>query len=221
MISEEMLREAAKEANQMLTDSLPIDQSCTHEFSNNFQHKMKRIIRSEKHPTFYHSAKYVASFILILLVSTAFFLTFNVEARNKLWNWIITADTYGVTYIFKNKTAVEDIDTDYYISKLPAGYQEKERFDDFVVYSNADGQTICFLYSTSSDKGVTWLSLEDMQRKSITFNNYEADLYTALNPEDDSVIIWIDPDTSILFYISGCLSAEELIILANSIVPIQ
>lgn len=219
MISEEVLREATKETDQIITDSLPADEFCSHEFSKNFQNKMKRVARKGNHPALYRYSKHVASFFLILLVGVASFLTFNVEARNKLWNWIITADTYGVTYIFKNRTGVEDIDTDYYLSELPAGYQEKERFDDFVVYSNADGETICFAYETSSDKGVSWVSLEDVQREIITFNDYEADLYTALNPKDDSAIIWIDPDTNILFYISGCLSAEELIDLANSVAP--
>lgn len=221
MISEEVLREATKEANQIITDSLPSKEFCSHEFSKHFQNKMKSIARKGNHPTLYRCAKYVASFFLILSVGIASFLTFNVEARNKLWNWIITADTYGVTYIFQNRTGVEDIDTDYYLSKLPAGYQEKERFDDFIVYSNTNNETICFMYDTDSTKGVFWISLEDTKKEIISFNDSEADLYTPLNPRDDSALVWIDPDTDIVFYISGCLSAEELIDLANSVAPAQ
>ena len=42
MISEEMLKKAAAEADQAIRDSLPAPAECEHEFSPSFQRKMRR-----------------------------------------------------------------------------------------------------------------------------------------------------------------------------------
>ena len=44
MITDEMLRAAASEADQAILDSLPLLQECDHQFSPQFERKMKRVI---------------------------------------------------------------------------------------------------------------------------------------------------------------------------------
>ena len=53
MISEEMLKKAAAEAEQAIRDSLPAPAACKHEFSPSFQRKMRRAFRKAKHPIIY------------------------------------------------------------------------------------------------------------------------------------------------------------------------
>ena len=53
MISEEMLKKAAAEAEQAIRDSLPAPAECEHEFSPSFQRKMRRTFRKAKHPIIY------------------------------------------------------------------------------------------------------------------------------------------------------------------------
>lgn len=65
MISEEMLKKAAAEAEQAIRDSLPAPAACKHEFSPSFQRKMRRAFRKAKHPIIYKFPKYVLERTLI------------------------------------------------------------------------------------------------------------------------------------------------------------
>lgn len=53
MISEEMIKNAATEADQAIRDSLPAPAECEHEFSPLFQRKMCQAFRMVKHPVIY------------------------------------------------------------------------------------------------------------------------------------------------------------------------
>ena len=53
MISEEMIKNAATEADQAIRDSLPVPAKCEHKFSPLFQRKMCRSFRMVKHPVIY------------------------------------------------------------------------------------------------------------------------------------------------------------------------
>lgn len=97
MISEEMLRNAAIEADHVLMDSISQLEE-HHEFSPNFEHNMKRIIRRAKHPLLYGSLKKVACFVMVLLISGSVFLTVNVEARAAFVGWL--RETYVMFLVY-------------------------------------------------------------------------------------------------------------------------
>lgn len=81
MISEEMLKKAAAEAEQAIRDSLPAPAACKHEFSPSFQRKMRRAFRKAKHPIIYKFPKYVASFVLVAILTSSIWLTVDAEVR--------------------------------------------------------------------------------------------------------------------------------------------
>ena len=64
MISEEMIKNAAAEADQAIRDSLPAPAKCEHKFSPLFQRKMCRSFRMVKHPVIYKLLRYAACFVL-------------------------------------------------------------------------------------------------------------------------------------------------------------
>lgn len=81
MISEEMIKNAATEADQAIRDSLPAPAECEHEFSPLFQRKMCQAFRMVKHPVIYKLPRYAACFVLAAALASGTWLTANAEAR--------------------------------------------------------------------------------------------------------------------------------------------
>ena len=81
MISEEMIKNAATEADQAIRDSLPAPAKCEHKFSPLFQRKMCRSFRMVKHPVIYKLPRYAACFVLAAALASGTWLTANAEAR--------------------------------------------------------------------------------------------------------------------------------------------
>ena len=67
MITEEMLRIAAAEADQAIRDSLPHPADCDHQFSPRFERKMKRVIRRGRHPVAYKFLHRAACLLVVVL----------------------------------------------------------------------------------------------------------------------------------------------------------
>lgn len=88
MISEEMLKKAAAEADQAIRDSLPAPADCKHEFSPSFQRKMRRTFRKANHPVIYKLPKYAACFVLVIALAGGTWLTVDVEARAAFFAWV-------------------------------------------------------------------------------------------------------------------------------------
>ena len=88
MISEEMLKKAAAEADQAIRDSLPAPAECEHEFSQSFQRKMRRTFRKAKHPVIYKLPKYAACFVLAVALASGTWLTVDAEARTAFFAWV-------------------------------------------------------------------------------------------------------------------------------------
>ena len=88
MISEEMIKNAATEADQAIRDSLPAPAECEHEFSPSFQRKMRRTFRKAKHPVIYKLPKYAACFVLAVALASGTWLTVDAEARAAFFAWV-------------------------------------------------------------------------------------------------------------------------------------
>ena len=74
MISEEMIKNAAAEADQAIRDSLPAPAECEHEFSPLFQRKMCQAFRMVKHPVIYKLPRYAACFVLAATLASGTWL---------------------------------------------------------------------------------------------------------------------------------------------------
>ena len=81
MISEEMIKNAAAEADQAIRDSLPAPAKCEHKFSPLFQRKMCRSFRMVKHPVIYKLPRYAACFVLAAALASGTWMTANAESR--------------------------------------------------------------------------------------------------------------------------------------------
>lgn len=98
MINDEVLRKAATEANQVITESLPSSAACAHSFSPTFHKKMQRTIRRGNHPLIARLPKQIACFIISAVIIGGTWLTVDAEARTAFLVWV--RETY--VYIFND-----------------------------------------------------------------------------------------------------------------------
>ena len=112
MISEEMIKNAATEADQAIRDSLPAPAKCEHKFSPLFQRKMCRSFRMVKHPVIYKLPRYAACFVLVAALASGTWLTANAEARTAFFAWMREQYEAFVEYRFAGEASQENESTD-------------------------------------------------------------------------------------------------------------
>ena len=165
MITEEMLKAAAVEADQVILDSLPAPEECEHEFSNSFQKKIRRISRRANHPVLYKLAKSVACFVLAVILTGGVWLTVDAEAREAFIRWVKeTSGTYSVyhfegtdsgTQTSEGQFSEEEISPEYSLAWIPDGYTEwaTNTIGNCIceTYVNESGELLNFNYEPSVD----------------------------------------------------------------------
>ena len=144
MISEEMLKKAAAEADQAIRDSLPAPAECEHEFSPSFQRKMRRTFRKAKHPIIYKLPKYAACFVLALILTSGTWLTVDAEARAAFLAWVREQYEAFVEYRFIGEAPQESVEDE--LTWLPEGFslQSEQDLDGgtYLTYTNDSGRRI-------------------------------------------------------------------------------
>lgn len=137
MISEEMIKNAATEADQAIRDSLPAPAKCEHKFSPLFQRKMCRSFRMVKHPVIYKLLRYAACFVLAAALASGTWLTANAEARTAFFAWMREQYEAFVEYRFTGEASQENESADYELTWLPEGFSlQKEQNLDGGTYAD-------------------------------------------------------------------------------------
>ena len=119
----------------------------------------------------------------------------------------------------------------YELTGLPEGYvedtEESVRWDTMVdiLYRNEadwDNDIIIFGYLyMQQGTAMAYMLDEDDTVQEVTVNGLEGKLYLAEDPENWSVVEWIDPKTNLHFSIHACGDAETLLALAESVKPVE
>ncbi len=224
MISEEQLRLAAQRAGKALAESLPEPEDCHHEFSPEFERKMRKLIRKSRHPGFYKGLKRAACFLLVLLLSGGAFLTVNAEARELVFGWISEKFEDSQRYFHQgDPTPAEDIV--YYQIDVPDEYWLESRYEGegYIneYYVNAEGKYVNFVYQyiTETSGGEMYIIDTESKKKNVFVHDMPADLYIADLPENSNTVVWTDTETGALLDVTAYMDEDELIALAESVVP--
>ena len=222
--SEADLRAGARAASQTITDALP--QDCPHTFSPEFQRNMDRLIRKTDRSGWTVGLQRAACFFLALLLSGTAWLTVDAQAREVVFGWISEHVIDAQRYFYQGEvTATEDVV--HYQIDIPEGYWLKERLalKSYVneYYVNKKGEFISFsyLYQTETSGGEMYIDDTESERKKATVHGISADLYLATSPEDSNTVVWMDPETGALFDVTACMEEDNLIKLAESVMPIK
>lgn len=226
MISDSMLRSAAKKSCEIYVNQLEsgYDPKTQHEFSPEFEKKIKRLRRKANHPIVYRSLQRIASIILVCLIACSAWLTVDAEARSAFFGWVKEIyETYFV-YRFEGNADYSESSVAYRPTWLPEGYTEFY-VDDIdattvVSYQNTDGLLLTFRYTHNPNETDWFIDATHAVIKETTVNGYPAEILLADNITTASVIAWTDEQDS-AFYVSGFLSESELIKIAENIQPLK
>ena len=226
MISDSMLHSAAKKSCEIYVNQLEsgYDPKTQHEFSPEFEKKIKRLRRKANHPIVYRSLQRIASIILVCLIACGAWFTVDAEARSAFFGWVKEIyETYFV-YRFEGNADYSESSVAYRPTWLPEGYTEFY-VDDIdattvVSYQNADGLLLTFRYTHNPNETDWFIDAEHAVIKETTVNGCPAEILLADNITTASVIAWTDEQDS-AFYVSGFLSESELIKIAENVQPIK
>lgn len=221
MISEEMLKKAAAEADQAIRDSLPAPAECEHEFSPSFQRKMRRTFRKAKHPIIYKLPKYAACFVLAVVLTSGTWLTVDAEARAAFFAWVREQYEAFVEYRFIGEASQENTTIEYELTWLPEGFslQNEQDLDGgtYLTYTDDSGRRIMFSYLQGDDAASLFITSDYTEIRSIQIGNIHADFYQASEEESSNILVWSSEEDDLAFYIMADLSEDTMIKLAKGV----
>lgn len=220
MITDDMIRQAAEEYEQVVLDSLPDSDQWNHEFTPWFERKMKKLCRRQKHPGVYRALRRVACIVLVLLLGFCMFLAFNGEARAAIIDWAKKRYEVFTQYAFLGEP--EDPKSNVYdLALVPEGYtlwmQEHTETDGVVVYRNEAGQLLHLYYRFNAGAGAMFIGHEDCIHKKAAVGNWYADLYISQNADVGSTVVWVDEDNQVMFALSAKVEEAMLLEMAEKV----
>lgn len=217
MITDEMMKQAAKEAGNIITDSLQTQEEYRYEFSKTFENNMENILQKAKHKKRKRLYKQVACYLAIFVVAGSSFLMLNQEARATFLYWLRGQYTGYMEYRYTGDGSAEQ--QEYVLTYIPEGYYEKETTEtegmNIAIYHNDLGNQIAFMSSSGTDAISLFISDDNAQE--VMVGNQKADYYQAEAEDENSVIVWYSEDRATIFSISAALSKEEIIKVAESV----
>ena len=217
MITDEMMKQAAKEAGNIITDSLQTQEEYRYEFSKTFENNMENILQKAKHKKRKRLYKQVACYLAIFVVAGSSFLMFNQEARATFLYWLRGQYNGYMEYRYTGDGSAEQ--QEYVLTYIPEGYYEKETTEmegmNIAIYRNDMGNQIAFMSSSGTDAISLFISDDNAQE--VMVGNQKADYYQAEAEDENSVIVWYSEDRATIFSISAALSKEEIIKVAESV----
>ena len=226
MITEEMLCAAAARSCEIYVAYLErgYDPENQHEFSLQFEKKIKKLKRKADHPVFYHTTKRIASIVLAILISGGVWLAVDIEARAAFFGWI--KEVYESYFVYRfEDDAVSNINpSSYRPTWLPSGYTEfyVDETDNTVaiVYADEEGRMLKLNYIQNPNETDWFVKTEQVEIESATINGKPAELFISKDSETANAIIWTSDDNT-AFYLSAFLSKADLIKVAESVQVIE
>ncbi len=226
MITEEMLCAAAARSCEIYVAYLErgYDPENQHEFSLQFEKKIKKLKRKADHPVFYHTTKRIASIVLAILISGGVWLAVDIEARAAFFGWI--KEVYESYFVYRfEDDAVSNINpSSYRPTWLPSGYTEfyvdETENTVAIVYADEEGRMLKLNYIQNPNETDWFVKTEQVEIESATINGKPAELFISKDSETANAIIWTSDDNT-AFYLSAFLSKADLIKVAESVQVIE
>ena len=221
MISDERLREAARQAEKNLLDSLPEPENCEATFSPEFKRKMKKLVRRTDHPVRYWLQKAVACILLTILIGGGSVLTFSTEARAAFVGWIREMYENYFVYYFVGEVRNNSENFVFLPSWLPDGYTESfvsELSGQTIMVFEDDNKTqITFGYSKNIGYWKLYVDIENSEVRQVEVLGQIADMYSSNLNEGAKHLVWIDENIDYVFFISANLSEDVIVQIAENI----
>lgn len=220
MISDEMLKQAATELAMAMNESLPDPEECTHQFSPEFEKKIKRITRRANHPILYRSLRNVASVLLVIAIGFGSVLAISPEVRAAVFGWVKEQYQSLYEYFFEGDSVPLETAT-YYLGWLPEGCEFVTSYEtsggEVYIYSTRQNSIVQFSYISEPDDEKMYTDGVEIDTKSVIINGCPGEIYISQDEKDTNSIIWTDTSQMILFSIYGNYDEETLVKMAENI----
>lgn len=219
MISDERLREAARQAEENLLDSLPKPEECEATFSPEYKRKMKKLARRTDHPVRYWVQKAVACILLTILIGGGSVLAFSTEARAAFVGWI--REVYETWFVYKYEGEDQKFpqDTEFQITWLPEGFVETSHSasEDQICtfFQDEKSNSIMFLYTRSMESATLYIEENGVEAQTVRIGHLYADLYLDQQSGGANALVW--SDRGVLFSLYGNCSGDDLIKIAENV----
>lgn len=192
-----------------------------HDFSPDFERKMKKLIRRANHPIRHRVAQAAACFLLAALLSGCTVLAISPEARAAFVGWVREVSEGWFVYHYTGEDQAIPSDMVYRPTWIPEGYHETTVHEDdtgtTIIYENEE-YLLLFKCIMDIDAGAVYIGSDNIQN--VKIGDSLADLYIDPKENAASAIVWTDENGN-LFWIHGNLSGDELIKMAESIEAAQ
>jgi len=218
------LRRAVNRADEILLHQYDSLKDYTYTFSDEFKEKMDALIRSIKRRRQRMTAvKRIAAVFAALLVSIGTWLTFDVDARAAVCEWVKEIYEDRIEYYFYGESKTESLPK-YELTWIPEGFVEVdgEYGETFcaTVYRNPETKdAIIFEYRfTNSDNFVCIQeSIENVQYEKISLQGDSAEFYYVSEISDTNTLIWSNNLTNVTFLVNSTLNQNEIIRIAENV----
>ena len=164
-------------------------------------------------------SKVACVFLAVLLTGSAV-LTFSVEARAAFFGWVREqVETYYM-YFFEGNAAVTE-PAKYELGWMPENCIFVTSYEtaggEVYIYTDERDTLIQFTYTSEPDNEKVYVDCAEYTEKQVTINGNTASLFIAPSEDNTDGIVWTDPDTNTLFFVSGHFDQETFIKIAENV----
>lgn len=225
-IFDAMLKVACEEVMESKIKEWDEDDGEEHEFSPEFERKMKKLMQSQTRKANAVKAKKAlsrAAIVILAIMAAGFTVTMSAEAlRVQFFNTITDFAEEYIGFSFRSQTE-QPVDTGgvIYPSYVPEGFQidDTQIMPDAVtiVYRNDDGERIFIDQYVMNDGTNVQIDGEHIGFSYIiNIDEIKINVYEGKDDNDSNYITWDDWTT--FFLVSGTMQPSELIEMAKSII---
>lgn len=226
-MTDEMLRQAARNASRMFVEALEedYDPRAAYPPSPAFRRKLRSLRRRAEHPYAHAARQRAAVFLLVLLLSGGAFLSVDAQARDALQVWLREIGENFVLYRFTEDDASADFPC-YRLGWVPEGFTLVNETNDAdigrynAVYQETDGlNCVIFSYRRMSDDGLAWIAGSEYVYEAVTVNGFPGDFYETTEENGSRTLLWFDEENDLMFSVDSNLSRNDILQVAESVVP--
>jgi hypothetical protein len=197
-----------------------------HSFTPAFEKKMKKLLRRAKHPAWHKFAQAAASLLLVIFLTGCAVLAVSPEAREVFAGWVREVYENYFVYTYQGTDEGETDQRHYCPTWVPDGWQ-MTRCEDTgplmaVTYKNGKGGLlglVCFKDTSAAAAAAIDTSHADEQ--DIQVNGMDTHIYVDRYENGNNILIWTDEEEGLFFVLTGPLSNEEMVRIAESVEAVE
>ena len=224
-MTDEMLRQAARNASRMFVEALEEDYDPRSDYppSPAFRRKLRSLRRRAEHPYAHAALQRAAVFVLVLLLSGGAFLSVDAQARDALQVWLREIGENFVLYRFTEDDASADFPC-YRLGWVPEGFTMTAEHDlsdvEMYIVHYADPETglgFRFDYQHMTENAITWIDSTEYTHEYVTVNDLPGEFYESIQENEASNLLWFDQERNLIFGINSRLDRETIFQIAECV----